>query len=98
MLLGLPLANAGLQDGILARRLVDHVADPGVPARLDVRGVVLLVLVVDPARAERQFLRRVLEVPVPVAVGADEAAGFGVAWQWRSGLVRFWLREGGWWW
>ena len=63
-----------------------------MPARFDVGGVVLFVLVVDPARAEGQFFLHVLEVAVPVAVGADEGAGFGVAWWrgWVSGIV---LRE-----
>ncbi len=91
---GLPLADARLQDLVLARRLVDQIAHPGVPARLDLRGVVLLVLVVDPARAQRQLVLHVLEVAVPEPVGADQAAGFGVAWC-RGRVSREWSGVGG---
>jgi hypothetical protein len=50
-----------------------------VPARLDLRGVHLVVAVVDPARAEGEFFSQVLVVFVAEAVGANEGTGFGVA-------------------
>ena len=50
-----------------------------MPARVELRRVVLFVLVVDPARAQGEFLREVLVVFVAEAVGADKGAGFGVA-------------------
>ena len=79
MVLGLPHPLARLHDRVRARGVPGHVAHPGVPARLDLRGVVERVMVVDPARAQRELVRRVLEVPVAVAVGRDVGAGFGVA-------------------
>lgn len=72
-----PLGRLG-HDGILRGHRVDGVRDPGVPERLDVRGVVVVLGVVDPARAERKFLL-VLEVLVAELVDAYEGAGFGVA-------------------
>jgi hypothetical protein len=50
-----------------------------VPAGLDLRGVDLVVAVVDPAGAQRQLFSLVLVIFVAEAVGADERAGFGVA-------------------
>ena len=51
-----------------------------MPAGLDLRGVELVVAVVDPACAEGQLFGLVLVVLVAEAVGADEGAGFGVAY------------------
>ena len=46
-------------------------ADPSMPPRLDLTGIDLVVLVVDPARTEGELFARVLEEAVAVAVGAD---------------------------
>lgn len=80
MLPGLPFSDAGVQDPILARRPVDQVADPGVPAGLDLAGVELLVLVVDPARPQRELFLHILVELVAVPVAPDQRPGFGVAW------------------
>lgn len=79
MLLYFPLPRPRLQNRIRSGRLVNHVADPRVPARLDLAGFELLVFVIDPARAQRELLREVLVVFITVAVRCDEGAGFGVA-------------------
>lgn len=84
MLVQLPLPDAALHERILALprgpgRRLHQIAHPGMPAGLDLAGVELGVFVVDPAGAEGQFFAGVLEVPVPVAVGSDQGAGFGVA-------------------
>ena len=65
-------------DGILRRHRVDGVRDPGVPQGLDVRRVVVVLGVVDPARAEGEFVL-VLEELVAELVDTYEGAGFGVA-------------------
>lgn len=72
------MAGARGDQGVFGRGLVDGVADPGVPARLDVGGVVVVLYVVDPAGSEGQFLV-VLVVFVAGAVLADEDAVLGVA-------------------
>ena len=66
------------RDGVLRGDRVDSVRDPGVPERLDVRRVVVVPGVVDPARAQGQFLG-VLKELVAELVDAYEGAGFGVA-------------------
>jgi len=66
-------AVAKLHECVLRRRRVDRVADPGVPARVDLGGVVVVLGVLDPAGAQGQLLA-VLEEAVARAVGADEAA------------------------
>ncbi len=76
--LGSELAVPVLHQRILRRRLVHHVADPRVPARFNVPRVVVVLGVLDPARAQRELLL-VLEELVARAVGADQGAGFGVA-------------------
>ena len=44
-----------------------------------------MVAVIDPAGAEGQFFGLILVVFVAEAVGADEGAGFGVAYPERDG-------------
>lgn len=73
----LKVSRARRNQGVLGRGLVDGVADPGVPAGLDVGGVVVVLGVVDPAGSEGQFLE-VLVVFVAGAIGADEGTGLGV--------------------
>lgn len=63
--------------GVLGGRLVDGVADPGVPAGLDLAGVVVVLGEVDPAGAEGQFLEVLVEF-VAGAIGADEGSGLCV--------------------
>lgn len=75
---GLEEAGAGADEGVLGGRLVDGVADPGVPAGLDLAGVVVVLCVVDPAGAEGQLLGVFVEL-VAGAVLADEGAVLGVA-------------------
>lgn len=84
MLLQLPLPDPRPHDRIRRGGPIHHVAHPRVPAGLDLAGVELLVPVVDPARSQRQLLLQVLIVLVAVAVGADQGAGFGVAWIWEG--------------
>ena len=72
-----PLGGQG-GNGVLRGNGVDGVRDPGVPERLDLRGVVVVLGVVDPARAQREFFL-VLEELVAELVDAYESAGFGVA-------------------
>lgn len=74
-LLKLPHSNGN--EGVLGRRLIQRVRHPRVPAGLDVRGVEVVLGVINPAGSKRQFLR-VLIVLVAVAVGAYEAAVFGI--------------------
>jgi hypothetical protein len=45
----LPGPVAALHELVDVWGSIDHVGDPGVPARLDLGGVVLVLLVVDPA-------------------------------------------------
>lgn len=71
-------AGAGDHEGVVGGRLVDQVADPGVPAGVDLGGVVVVLGVLDPAGAQGQLLA-VLEELVARAVLADEAAVLGVA-------------------
>lgn len=66
------------RNGILRGHRVDGVRDPGVPERLDVRGVVIVLGEVNPARAQREF-SLVLEELVAELVDAYKGAGFGVA-------------------
>jgi hypothetical protein len=67
----LPGPDANLQQAVLRRRLVDHVADPGVPAGVDLRRVELVLAVINPPRAQRQLFSQVLVVLVAEAVGGD---------------------------
>lgn len=71
-------AVAKLHEGVPCGRRVDRVADPGVPARVDLGGVVVVLGVLDPAGAQGQLLA-VFEEAVARAVGADEAAVLCVA-------------------
>lgn len=71
--------RARLDQLVLGRRLVHHVAGPRVPARVDLAGVVVVLGELNPARAQGELLW-VLEELVAGAIGADEAAVFGVAW------------------
>jgi hypothetical protein len=73
----LKVSCARQNQGVLGGRLVDGVADPGVPAGLDLSGVVVVLGVVDPAGTERQFLGVLVEL-VAGAIGADEGSGLGV--------------------
>ena len=75
----LPAPDADLEQLVLRGRLVYHVADPGVPARVDLGRVDLVFLVVHPPCPQRQLLRQVLVVLVPEPVRSDQRAGFGVA-------------------
>ncbi|EGZ75060.1 hypothetical protein NEUTE2DRAFT_155577 [Neurospora tetrasperma FGSC 2509] len=68
------------RDGILRGHRVDGVRDPGVPERLDLRGVVIVFGEVNPARAQREFFL-VLEELVAELVDAYKGAGFGVAYE-----------------
>lgn len=100
MFLGLPLPDPRLQNLIPRRRRIHHVTYPGVPPGLDLTGVVFFVFVVNPARAQWQLFLRVLEVPIAVAVGADQGTGFGVACMGEEGEGGFsgWVvEEGGRW-
>lgn len=74
---GLKVSCARGDQAVLGRGLVDGVADPGVPAGLDVGGIVVVLGVVDPAGSEGQFLE-VLVVFVAEAILADEGTVFGV--------------------
>lgn len=74
-----PRPLAKLQERILHGRLVDHVADPGVPSRVDLRRIELFILVVDPSGPQWQIFFQVLKVLVSVSVCADEDTGFRVA-------------------
>lgn len=74
---GLEGVVAALEEGVLGRGFVDAVADPGVPAGLDVGGVVVVLGVLDPAGSEGEFLV-VLEELVAGAIGADESTVLGV--------------------
>ncbi len=67
--LGLKLAGAGRQERVLAGHRVDGVAHPGVPARLNLGGVVVVLGVLDPAGAEGQLVA-IFEELVAGAVGA----------------------------
>lgn len=78
MFLGLPFPQASLQDGVIDRRSVNHVADPRMPSRLNLTRVVFLVTIVDPAGAQGQFFLKVFVVLVAVAIGAYESAGLRV--------------------
>lgn len=71
MHLGLPLPLPRLRDGIRTRRVLGHIAHPGVPAGLDLAGVVVLVGVVDPAGAEGELVLQVFVVLVSELVGGD---------------------------
>ena len=51
-LLRLKRPRAGRHELILSRYGIDEVAHPGVPARLDLGSVVVVLGVLDPARAE----------------------------------------------
>lgn len=68
---------AGLDKGILGGGGIEGVADPGVPAGLDLGGVEVVLGVLDPAGAEGKFLV-VLEELVAGAIGADETTVLGV--------------------
>ena len=74
----LELPRARLHQRVQRGRRVDGVADPRVPPGLDVRGVVVVLGVLDPARAQGQLLV-VLEELVARAVRANERACLGVA-------------------
>lgn len=73
----LKVSGARRNQGVLGRGLVDGVADPGVPAGLDLAGVVVVLGVIDPAGSEGQFLEVLVEF-VAGAIGADEGTGLGV--------------------
>ena len=75
---GLKLPRPREHQRVLGRGLVDEVADPRVPAGLDLGGVEVVLGVLDPAGAQGQLLV-VLEELVAGAVLADQGAGFGVA-------------------
>lgn len=77
---GLEGAGARLQEGVLHGGLVDEIADPGVPAGLDLAGVIVVLGVLDPASAQGKFLV-VLEEFVAGAVGANEGTCLGVAYE-----------------
>lgn len=81
--------------GVLGGRLVDGVADPGVPAGLDLAGVVVVLGEVDPAGAEGQFLEVLVEF-VAGAIGADEGSGLCVTCLLvlEGMLLRDWERRG----
>lgn len=71
------MSCARQNQGVLGGRLVDGIADPGVPAGLDRAGVVVVLGEVDPAGAEGQFLEVLVEF-VAGAIGADEGSGLCV--------------------
>lgn len=73
----LKVSRARQNQGVLGRGLVDGVADPGVPAGLDLAGIVVVLGVVDPAGSEGEFLEVLVEF-VAGAIGADEGTGLGV--------------------
>lgn len=91
----LKVSCARRNQGVLGGRLVDGVADPGVPAGLDLAGVVVVLGVVDPAGAEGQFLVVLVEF-VAGAIGADEGSGLGVTCllALEGILLRDWERRG----
>lgn len=80
MLGQLPAPLPQPQQRVFRRRFVDQIRHPGVPARLDLRGVVFAVFVVDPAGAHCEAPRR--------RVGYENCS-FGGVWMY------FWGR-GGW--
>lgn len=71
------MSCARQNQGVLGGRLVDSVANPGVPAGLDMTGVVVVLGVVDPAGAKGQFLVVLVEL-VAGAIGADEGSSLCV--------------------
>lgn len=78
-LLWLPGPYANLHDFVFCRWLVDQVADPGMPPGLDLTGIQLLVLVINPSCPQRKFFLQVLIVFIAVAVGSNQHTGFGIA-------------------
>lgn len=74
----LPSATCSL-DGRISGRSVDEVTDPGVPAGLELRRIVVVLRVADPAGAKGQLLL-VFVVLVASAIGADVSAVLGIAW------------------
>lgn len=82
------MSGARGDQAVLGRGLVDGVADPGVPTRLDLGGIVVVLDVVDPAGSEGQFLE-VLVVFVAEAILADESTVLGVTWsRWLGVCVK----------
>lgn len=63
---------------VLGRRLVQGIRNPGVPARFDLCGVIVMLGIFDPSRAKGQFFQ-IFEVFVTRTVGAYQSAIFGVA-------------------
>jgi hypothetical protein len=90
----LELPRARLHQRVQRGRLVDGVADPCVPSGLDVRGVVVVLGVLDPARAQGQLLV-VLEELVARAVRANERAGLGVSDVLDVCVLSYRVRESG---
>lgn len=70
MIRRLPLPMPDLRNRVLVRRVMQHIGHPSVPTRLHLRGIVLSVVVVDPAGAEGQLVFGGLVVVVAVAVAA----------------------------
>lgn len=73
----LELAGAGREEVIVAGHGVDGVAHPRMPAGLDVGGVVVVLGVLDPTRAQGQLLQ-VLKVLVAGAILAHELSVLGI--------------------
>jgi hypothetical protein len=67
----LPRPNPNLHDLVCGGWLIDQIAHPRMPTRLDLRGVQLLGLVVYPACAQRKLFFQVFEEFVAPAVSAD---------------------------
>lgn len=73
-----PSAETSLQDLVLGGRRIHHVREPGMPSRLDLRGVIFLLLVIDPSCPERKLLLHIFVVLIAVAVGSNQGASFGI--------------------
>lgn len=67
---GLKGAGSRLEQSVLGGRLVDGVADPGMPSGLDLGGIIVVLGVFDPPSSQRQLLV-VLEELVAGAIGAN---------------------------
>jgi hypothetical protein len=74
----LPGAVAALQKLVNGGRSIDHVGNPSVPARLDVRGIKFVLLIVDPSCTEGKLFLHILEVLVAEAVDSDQGSGLGI--------------------
>jgi hypothetical protein len=74
MLCRLPNPHPSLRNLVPTRRRWRHIhqmANPSMPAGLDLTRIDLMVLVVDPSCTQGELLGGVLEEAVAVAVGAD---------------------------